>query len=272
RTIEFEDIDALNTLRMENPDFSQALKEFPPLDSIQYLWLISGFTDEQEHAILESYIAESRENEWIGSFYYRSRRTDRLPNGNYLVRGSQQSLSSIYTAGYVGGQRFSDSYILRLTTPKTASLLMKTCNQYASENFLGELTDVIKLFDDGQNTQNDNLSFTLNVFNYRDPNGRLIQNSESFYLNQYVQQSEYIYDISQQEYLHRFADSLANTELTEDPTGLFLSLDWDYRQVTADGSGGRFNHPSVYLRFTDTASELEFVNLIKEWNALRNTF
>jgi ABC-2 type transport system permease protein len=272
RTIEFEDIDALNDLRSGNRDFSQALLDFPPMDSVQYLWIISGFTDEEEQAILESYIAEARDNGLIGSYYYRSRRADLLPNGNYVVQGSEQVLSSIYLAGYIGNQRFSDSYILRLTTPKTASLLMKTCNQFATDDLISGLNEMIKLFEDGKNKKNDNLGFNLNVYNYRDPSGRLTQISQSFYLNQYTKTSGFPYDIKQLEYLRRFAEALADTELTDDPTGLFLSLDWNYYQEAYDGESGEFNHPAAYLRFKDEASEQAFVTLIREWNALQNTF
>ncbi|HRX09813.1 MAG TPA: hypothetical protein P5559_11730, partial [Candidatus Limiplasma sp.] len=132
RTIEFDDIDELNKLRAKNSDFAQAIAAFPPLNSIQYLWMRPDFTPEESQAILESFIAESAENDLLSASYYRNRRIDILPTtGHYLIRGDQQIISSIYLAGYVGNKRYADSYSIRLDTPKTASLLMRTHNSYA---------------------------------------------------------------------------------------------------------------------------------------------
>ncbi|HPJ01833.1 MAG TPA: hypothetical protein PKU80_03210 [Candidatus Limiplasma sp.] len=273
RTIEFDDIDELNKLRAKNSDFAQAIAAFPPLNSIQYLWMRPDFTPEESQAILESFIAESAENDLLSASYYRNRRIDILPTtGHYLIRGDQQIISSIYLAGYVGNKRYADSYSIRLDTPKTASLLMRTHNSYAKGDAVSALQDTIKAFDDNGVSLDENLNFSIDAYNYLGTEGYATQNNVNFYVNQYTMRSEYQYDAVQLEYMHLFAQALTNTELTDEPTGLFLSLSWSYRKADSADGENEYDSPDMFLRFTDEESETAFIKLLDDWNAMQQSF
>ena len=272
RTIQFDDIDDLNKLRIKNSDFDQAIATFPPLNSIQYLWMMPDFTPEESQAILESFIAESDENDLLSNSYYRSRRMDILPTGHYLVRDDQQTISSIYLAGYVGSRRYNDSYTIRLNTPKTASLLMRTHNSYAKGDSITQLQDIIKTFDENGISFDENLSLSMSMYNYMGTEGYATQYNVNFYANQYTMRSEYEYDAVQLEYMRQFAQALTNTELTDEPVGLFLSLNWNYRKADGIEEESEYDNPDVFLRFTDEASEQAFIKLLDEWNALQQSF
>lgn len=272
RTIEFQDIDVLNALRMMNDAFVSAVKAFPPIQSVQYLEVERAFTAEEEQAILRLYIAEAQDNDILNGYYYRNRMMDMLPDGNFAVRDENQTLTGIYLTGYVGGDRYSDSYSLRLNTPETASLLMRTYNSYAQGNPAGEIGDAIKRFDNGNAGPDDSINLNLSVFNYVDENGVTREYSVGFYLNRYALQSDYKYDVSQIEYLRRFNEILAKAVMTEVPEDLFIQLDW---RLNFDGTPDEdlgYTRPTVYLRFENPEDEQAFLALIAEWEDVQKTF
>ncbi len=266
RTIKFDDINELNRLRSKNSDFSQAVQDFPPLESVQYLWAAADFTPQETRAILESYIAESKENGIIGGYYYRTRKVDMFNTGDYLAQGSQQVIGGMYAAGHVGSQRYNDSYSIRLETPKTAGLVMQIFNTNAPDNSVEKMRESLQQF--GESVQNDDesLNLDLSVYNYRDANGHVAQNNVSFYKNRYTMDSEYAFETLQLEYMPLFADALVNTEVTDDPTGVFIGLNWRYRSGDPEVDNKENDVSTVFLRFIDEESEQAFLTLMDEWN------
>ncbi len=272
RTIEFQDIDELNALRMQNDAFESAVKEFPPMQSVQYLEVEMAFTDEEEQAILESYVAEATSGGLYNGYYYRSRMEDMLPSGDYAIRDDNQILTGIYLTGYIGSDRYNDSYSLRLNTPETAALLMRTYNSYAQGNPASEISDAIKRFDDGDVDPDDNINLNLSVYNYIDEDGLVMKHSTNFYLNRYAMESDYKYDVTQIEYMRRFNDVLAKAVLTDVPEGVFIQLDWRLRFTGTGDEDLSYTRPTVYLRFENSDDEQEFLALIKEWEDVQRSF
>lgn len=265
RTISFDNIDELNALRMKNQEFASAVRAFPPMDSIQYMAVDNRFTQEEQEAILTSYMQEATENKLLSSYFYRSRTADMLPDGNYLTHGDNQVLTGISAAGHTGSRRYSDAYSLRLQTPETASLLMRTYNAYASETSVEELNAAIAKISDRNAEMNDNMSFYLSVFNTENSDGLLIQSSVNFYINKYMFDSESRYDTMQFEYLQKFSDALQNVVFTDDTDGLFVRMDWSYYDAENPEALDSYHRPSAYYRFKDEASEKEFLELMQSW-------
>ncbi|MFH1512542.1 MAG: hypothetical protein ABIG45_04205, partial [Bacillota bacterium] len=272
RTLAFENVDQLNALRMQNEAFDQSVREFPPLGSVQYLLVDSAFTKEETRTILESYVAEARENNLLNGYYYRERALDMLPDGSYVVQGESQTVTGITAAGYVGNRRYSDSFAVRLDMPKTVSLVMRTYNGYATSAPLSELKQVIEAFDAQSAAENGSLSIGVTAFNYPDPNGMTVQESTSFYIGRYTLSSAYPYDKTQIEYMHLFVDLLSRAEITDDPNGLFVRLDWNYYDSTAADDADAWTRPTVYLRFTNETEEQEFLNLMADWWTAQRSF
>ena len=270
RTIEFDDINELNALRLENQAYAEAVHAFPPLDSVQYLLVEEDFTQEEEQTILEAYLAEAQENGLLNGYYYRDRMQDILPNGNYAVLGDNQILTSIISTGYVGQDRYNDTYPIRLNTPETASLLMRTYNDYAGSTSLEQIAEVIKRFDDGNAGENDEINLSIAVFNYESEDGCCLQENTYFYLGYYMLESEMFYHSRQLEYMRRFIDVLSSAVLTDDPEGVFIRLNWYYHNEALEGKDYDYVRPSVFLRFDNEADEQEFLDLFKEWEYTQN--
>ena len=272
RTIEFQDVDMLNALRFQNNEFTSAVKAFPPLNSVQYLDVELAFTEKEAQAILQSYIDEATEQDLYNGYYYRSRMEDILPSGDYAIRDDNQILTGIFLTGYIGGDRYSDSYSLRLNTPETVSLLMRTYNSYAQGNPAEEINAAIQRFDDGDIGPDDNINLNLSVFNYVDENGITKEYSTNFYLNRYAMESGYKYDESQIEYMRSFIDILARAVLTDVPEGIFIQLDWRLRFEDMEDRDLSYSRPTAYLRFENPEDEQEFLELLNTWEELQRSF
>ncbi len=272
RTIAFENVDQLNALRMQNEAFDESVREFPPLGSVQYLYADYAFTKEETRAILESYVAEALENNLLNGYYYRERSLDMLPDGTYLVQGEGQTVAGMTAAGYVDSRPYNDNYTLRLDMPKTVSLVMRTFNGYAGSAPLSELEQVIDVFDARSAAENDSLSIGVTAFNFPDQNGMTVQEATSFYLSGYSLDSAYPYDKMQIAYMRLFVDLLSRAEITDDPNGLFVRLDWYYYDAATGNHTDVWIRPTVYLRFANETDEQEFLNLMADWWTAQRTF
>lgn len=266
RTIEFDNVDELNALRMQNEAFAAGVRAFPPLKSIQYLFVDSGFTKAENWALIESYIAEATEKKLLNGYYYRDRSADMLADGTYVMQGENQSVTGFTAIGYVGGDRYSDGYTLRLDMPKTTELLMKTYNAYAAANPLEPLSAAIKRFDSEQNGANDSVSISLTAFNYPSKLGLPVQQGANFYISQYAKESVYPYDVKQMEYMYKFVDLLSRAVKTDQPEGMFIRLDWYYYEAADVTMVNNSQRPTSFLKFDTESDAQAFLALMEEWD------
>ncbi len=269
RTIEFANIDELNALRLQNEAFAASVKSFPPLDSVQYIYVDNMFTQEENEAILASYVTESQEKGLINGYYYKERALDTRTDGSTIYRGENQTIMTISSAGYTGATRYYDNYRLRLEAPDTVSLLMKTYNAYNGENPTARITEIMKRFTSGLAADNDDLNVVISVYNFPDEDGVESLESTNMYISQYTLKSQYAYDMQQLEYFHKFMDILVKATMTDDPQGLFVRLNWYYYDSASMKQNAYYDtrvQPTAFLRFDTQEDEQAFVDLVNEWN------
>ncbi|MBN1777617.1 MAG: hypothetical protein JW811_05800 [Clostridiales bacterium] len=271
RTIEFENVNTLNKVRMKNKAFYEAVRAFPPLGSVQYLEVDSDFTPEEEWALLESYVGEAEANNELSAEYYRDQSADRAQDGGFIPQGENQRISGLYTAGYVGSSRYSDTYTIRLKLRGTVSLLMRTYNGYAESRPVEIIADAIKRFDDQLAAQDDDLDVSFSIYNYTTSEGSVVQRSSSFYINAYILESSARYDTLRLKYLREFVDLLSKTVMTDDPDRVFVWLNWYYYDSTVDREYGMSGRQNVYLAFEDPQDEQEFITLYEQWEKTLRT-
>ena len=269
RTIKFSNVDELNTLRMENEEFAKAVHSFPSLDNIQFLQMDSTFTQEENEAIYQTYITEAEAKGSTGGYYYRLRSQDMRPDGSYVIQGEHQTVTGMADSGYIGTQRFYDYNTLRLDTPKTIGMLMRTYNSYAQPDFIEQIRNAVTRFDSGDAARNDSLNLSISAFNYPDKDGLLVQENTNFYLSQYVLDSKYEYDKRQREYILKYIDALSGAVLTDDPSGLFIQLTWSYYDSTAMERRTADSYSEIFLRFENQADEQAFLALVTEWETVQ---
>lgn len=266
RTIEFTNIDELNETRAQSDAYLEAVHTFPSLDSVQYQVTDSDFTPEENLAILKSYIAEATTNGIENSYYYRNRSLYYQADGSYITQGTSQTFTNISVYGYIGSDRYGDNYTLRLEAPDTVSLVMRTYNSYAEEDPVAELADTMKRFASGLAADNDDMDVSLTTFNYVNDDGMTVKDSTSFYLDQYTLESTNAYDKSQVEYMEKFVDLLSRATVTDDPSGVFIRLNWYYYDSTSTDPDADYSRPKVFLHFENEEDEQEYLNLIDEWD------
>ena len=269
RTIEFMNIDELNELRNQNEEFAQSIQQYPPMESIQYLRVDNAFTREENEAIYNSYLAEAVKHNLVNGYYYRSRVKEMGINGDYTVHGDNQTITGMTAAGYIGTQRYNNSITLRLEAPETIALLMRTFNAYIEGDPTAEILEIIDSFQNGEIAGNDSLNVSINAYNYPNENGLLVQHSESFYMNQHMLSSEYAYDVLQRDYITKYVDVLSRAVKTDDPSGMFIRLNWSYYDSTVQDQGRTTRFPVAFLRFENETDEQAFFDLIDEWNKAR---
>jgi hypothetical protein len=271
RTIEFENVDDLNALRMQNEAFVKAVTSYPALADIQNLQIDTNFTRAETEAIFQSFVAEAQANGVTSGYYYRSRAEEMRPDGTYVVQGKNQALMGFTAAGFMGSQRYAEYDTIRLETPETASLVMRTYNAYMTDDPATKILEAIDRFDSETAAPNDSLNVNINVYNFVDKNGLTVQDGQGFYLSKYVTESSTAYDKQQREYLLKFVDMLSRTSRTDDPTGLFIQLNWNYYDSTATSGNEYEQYPVVYLRFENPADELAYLTLMEDWITVQRT-
>ena len=261
RTIEFKNVDTLNQLRADDGFFQAAIRAFAPTDAVQYCMVDYNFTKEENRKILDSFVAEAQKLGVVYNDYYRPRTT--LNDKGYMVeRGGEQSMGRLYTAGYVGGTRFTDNYAVRMETPDTFGLLMQTYNAYAKSDTLARLKQGVKHIVSPLAMENDSLSLDMNFYNLYLDGAEPVSWSVSLYISGYTRTQDRNYDLYC-DYMTKFADILQRGKLTSDPTGMFLRLNW----FEYDGSQApRKSEPVCFLTF-DQADAQALTTLVQAWIA-----
>jgi hypothetical protein len=262
RTIEFKNVETLNALRAQDGFYQAAIRAFPTASAAQYRMVDYDFTAAQIDALWNSYTSESQKLGLISNDYYRKRSETLKDTGYNVERGGQQTMGRITTVGHVGTQRFSDNGAIRMETPQTASLLMGTYNTYAKPDTLTRLKQGVKHIVSPLAMENDSLSLDLNLFNLPVDEGEPVSWSVNIYISGYTRENDERYNLYCQ-YMTRFADILQRGTLTDDPTGLFLRLNW----FEYDGTSAPVrSEPVCYIAFSD-ADEQALITLVQSWIA-----
>ncbi len=260
RTIEFANMDTLNELRGKNEDFQTAIHAFPAADGLQYLSLYGNFTAEEDQALWESYRSESIEKNLVPDDYYRTHAYYQSDDTYAYTRGDAQTLSSIAYSGYTGTERFNVYDSIRMETPKTLSLLMKTVNTYAEQDTAARFKEAVTRILSPLALENDSVSLSLQCYNVPIDSGEPVSLGISLYLDGYDDLSDG-YTARYAEYAQRVAKLLQNAEFTDDPSGMFAYLNWSVYDAT---TLTYTNEPVAYLRFSDE-DEATVVQMLTDW-------
>ena len=261
RTIEFKNIDTLNELRASSEFFQAAMRAFPQTSSMQYLYVDNRFTKAENQAIWDSYVAESQQLGLISNDYYREQTAPVTDNSNYsYYRGKDQMLNTMACVGYVADQRFSTYNNIRLETPKTVSLLMHTYNQYIKADTTTRLREAVKHMASPLALENDSVNLNMTFYNVPRATGDPAEVSVDLYISGYSKQSD-TNAVMYSDFAERFSDILKRGTPTEDPSGMFLLLNWnDYDSSNPSG----LPEPICYLSFS-AADQQALAALVDEW-------
>lgn len=262
RTIEFRNVDALNTLRAEDAFFQGAVRAFAPAESIQYLRVNAALTKTETQAIWESFVKETQALGLITDDYYRSHERLADDQGYAITKGGDQRLGAISAAGYVGDQRFYNDYDLRLETPQTTALVMRTYNAYSLADSTARMAEAVKRITSPLAMENDNVSLDLSFFNVPTGLGDPISRSVGIYLSGYNQKNNRMAETNAT-YAQEFANIIARGTLTDDPDGLFVCLRWYVHDSSRRSDN---SEPISYLAF-DAADEQQLIALMDGWDA-----
>ncbi|HPS80813.1 MAG TPA: hypothetical protein PLP25_02985, partial [Candidatus Limiplasma sp.] len=262
RTILFKNIDTLNELREKDSAYQTAIRSFPDQANMQYLYVNRNFTDAECQAIWDSLKTEAKALNLVTNDYYRKQsETDTLdPSGYSYQRGNAQVLISLSYGGYVGDRRFVDyNTSVRMETPKTAALLMKTYNKYMKPDTIARMREAIKHISSPLALENDSVNISLTFFNVPRTGGEPAQIPINLYLSVYNKRNDSS-SATYMDYADRFADIVKRGTPTDDPNGMFVWLSWnDYDSSNPSSE----QEPDCFLSFSD-ADQQALISLIDE--------
>ena len=265
RTIEFKNVNTLNELRAQDSVYQSAIRAFPTDAAVQYRMVDPNFTKEETNAIWKSFVTESQALGLVSTEYYRPRTEDANSNNSEMYtaeRGGDQSIERISTMGYVGDRRFSDNVALRLETPKTAGILMGTYNKYALSDTLTRLKQSVMHIVSPLAMENESISVDLSFNNLTLDDKEPLSWDVNLYISGYTRDNDRNYEMYC-EYMTKFTDILQRGKLTDDPSGLFVRLNW----YEYDGSvNPQKSEPVCYLSF-DEADSQSLATLVNNWIA-----
>jgi hypothetical protein len=264
RTIEFKNVNTLNDLRAQDGFYQSAIRAFPINTAVQYRMVDYNFTKEETNAIWESFVSESQALGLVSTEYYRPRTeaaTNDYNNETYSAsRGGEQAIGRIATMGHVGDRRFSDNVALRLETPKTAGILMGTYNKYALADTLTRLQQGVTHIVSPLAMENESVSLDLYFNNLKLDDGEPLSWDVGIYISGYTRENDRNYELYC-DYMTKFTEILQRGRLTDDPSGLFVRLNWyEYDGTT----NPQKNEPVCYLSF-DEADAQTLATLVDNW-------
>lgn len=260
RTIEFKNVDTLNEYRSENEDFKAAIRSFPDDQNVQYVMMDYNFSKEENRALWLQYVEESKELGLIPDVYYRSHKENTDNDGRTLTLNGDQTCSSFSVSGYEGTRLFSGYHSLFLETPKTFQMMMNTTNSHMKSDTLTRMAEGISHIVSPLTMENDSFSLDLVFFNLPYGEKDLVSRNVDIYLNGYSKQNDTDAE-TDLEYLQKFEDVLSRATLTDDPSGLFVRLNWyEYDSSNRQSS----NEPTCFLKFSKEDEAL-ITSLVEEY-------
>lgn len=255
RGISFENVNALNDVRSLNSEFGGAIRALPTETAVKSLYAY-GISQADTEKLRDSLTAEMQEKGLIASYYYRPRVA--YESGRVYNVNGEQVLGDFSATGYVGQQRFSDVYNIRMETPKTASLYMMLCNRAVGDRTPSLLKNtyeqVLKA-----GTGSDYVGIELTFDNVPAENGDLQQMNMSYYANVYdIQNGNTSYA---KDYAEQVMAILQRGTLTNDATTFHVALNW-YWQFNGAYSDSMARN--AYYAFSPE-DEAALIQLAKDW-------
>ena len=265
RTIKFRDVNALNKLRSEDSSYQSALLTFPAPESIQYLQLDRTISKTETQEIWNSYVTEAQALKQVTEEYYRNVTLPLDSVGNTVATGSEQKVANLHYHSYVGDQLFSGYRTVRIGLPKTAALVMNAYNAHTRKDMLPKLKEAIQHMSSPLMLENDNFSLSLSCFNV--PWGT--NSTRTADMNMYVSgysKTDDPYIGTYINFSNRLYTLLSHGNLTNDPTGLFICLNWNEYDSSNNEST---EYPNCFMSFNDADSQA-LHSLMTEWNTAFN--
>lgn len=219
----------LNSLREQTPAYAEAIRSLPPLDSICYR---QGY---------DAYDAKYSRSESIQEAYYEDVKTSGvIPTWTYNQRSDNeynniddgQSFGSLSLAGYVGSQRYTNYYDIKLRTPKAAAAWMKWQNGQSSDEYFDFLKQFCEQADATFNNSTDYLNCTFSFYNIPMSDGT--KQFNTFYYNRSAT-DETILNSSYSPLAKELIDIISRSEPTSDPSRLSIFMSWSGRAVNQEG-------------------------------------
>ena len=219
----------LNSLREQTPAYVEAIHSLPPMGSICYR---QGY---------DAYDANYSRSESVQEAYYEDIKTSNvIPNWTYNQRsdseydgiGENQSFGSLSIVGYVGSQRYTNYYDIRLKTPKAAAAWMQFQNGQSSDEYYDLLKQFSNQADATFNNATDYLNCTFAFYNIPMSDGT--KQFNTFYYTR-SGTDETIMNSAFAPLAKELIEIVSRSEPTNDPTRLSVFTTWSARAVDQKG-------------------------------------
>ncbi len=229
RELCFGNSNTLNSLREQTPAYVEAIHSLPPVDSICYR---QGY---------DVYDANYSRSESVQEAYYEDIKTSNVvPNWNYNQRsdseynstGDNQSFGSLSLIGYVGSQRYTNYYDIKLKTPKAAAAWMQFQNGQSSDEYFDILKQFCEQADAKFNNSTDYLNCTFSFYNIPMSDGT--KQFNTFYYTRSAT-DETVLNSAFSSLAKELIDIVSRSEATSDPTRLSVFTSWSGRAVDEKG-------------------------------------
>ena len=142
---------------------------------------------------------------------------------------------------------------------------MRTYNAHMRKDTITALKTSIKHMSSPLMLENDSFNLSLTCFNIPWATSHTRSVDVSMYVGGYNKNDDPYID-SYILFSNRIQELLARGTLTDDPSGIFVSLNWsEYDSTNRDSR----NYPQCYFRF-NSADEQELLTLLSDWNTTFN--
>lgn len=229
RELCFGNSNTLNALREQTPAYAEAVRSLPPLDSICYRQGFDVYDAKysRSESIQEAYYEDVKTGDIIPTWAYNQR-----SDNEYNNIGESQSFGSLSLVGYVGSQRYTNYYDIKLKTPKAAAAWMKWQNDQSSDEYYDILKQFCNQADATFNNTTDYLNCTFSLYNIPMSDGT--KQFNTFYYNRSAT-DETILNSSFSPLAKELIDIISRSEPTSDPNRLSVFLSWSGRAVDQEG-------------------------------------
>lgn len=227
RVITFYDVVGLNELREQNASYRKAIRTLAPSESICYRQDVdqNDETYHQSGKLTSTFYAEVEQTGVVP--YHFARNWTKLDGKN-----ETQSFGALTISGYVGMQRYRDSFHIMLELPKTCSAWMEEHNSRSTDVSYAVLQKIVEasesFLDNG-----DNFNCQFSFYNAPAKDGG--KQMRSMFGHMYAR-SENGMKESLKPLLKETIEILCRSEMTHDPNRFCVYTQWSGRARSADGT------------------------------------
>ncbi len=273
RRIIVQNADLLKSLCEENEEYGDAIRALPPIESVRY-WMANGTCYQMDASesvqMIRSYYGET---EALGKVPYEAYRT--FENGvtsyNYYndayARDDEQLFGSLAIIGYIGTQRYANSFSVQRSTPETAQMSMQMQNAAMEGDDPARMLALFTAVNDGDaDWWTFDAQFTF--FNVPLIDGTKATTSASAYCGNEVYGIDEA-SIAVRPYFEELIGILNRGTLTDDPNAFSVCATWSAISCDADGqpryadmAGSKVSGYRTFEK-TDVVRILELARLIR---------